>query len=719
MGASAVATPPLPPGFVLDAPTGGVPPLPPGFTLDAKPEPSVGKRLIQRAVGMPIAVGENALSLMGGGLGTVLGGLHGVQTGVGNLLGLSKGDPAKDIATTQHAVSYTPKSEMGKSLHEAISWPFQKWGQGTEAAGNALLDAGAPHGIASAVKTAGDLAPAALGKVPAVGAVTDALIEAGQKGVSAVSKGVGKAANLVTKEGPRRMVLDGLKDNIIGQENVPRVADALSKVETLIPERAPVPGAQGPTLPASKATVAEALAGDPVGTALQAHQKTTLAQPGGPSVKAADRLAEQNFAREAAKAERAAVTSPMREAALENANIANRMTPKLEADIAAKQEAVVNALQDQGRFGSMATGQASRVYQTPGLQPHIPGWLSSTLDTLQQPGTFRFKSEMPPNGELRSSIDINAGRPIARTLEKVDEPLKSAADIGRLKTRADELGTLPPPKEGFTAAHLDRTAEARTAQAEAADLVSTRKSQRDLSQYALDSLKAHGLEQLKSAPLVGSIKSISGSPGLRASDVVTKSLGDIGDKIQSLTSEHGTIHPKDLYMIRKEAGNVIEKYAQENKNFDQRLTAGLVKDVQKHIDDAIEKAGGIGWKDYLAKYADMSKGIDADILRSETMYKPAQPTNVGGPFNPEAATAHVLPNIFSKAITESKWGLGVLARLRSKAVQDAASDYYLHPEKLAADLKDVPQQRRGLIVNALLKQAAPYAAAGAMGRSQQ
>lgn len=110
--------------------------------------------------------------------------------------------------------------------------------------------------------------------------------------------------------------------------------------------------------------------------------------------------------------------------------------------------------------------------------------------------------------------------------------------------------------------------------------------------------------------LLKNISNIKNAPGFRASDVVSKSLTDVRDKISQLSNNKFKIDANDLYTVRKEIGNTISKYASENKNFDQRLTAGLQRDVQRHIDDAIEKASGGGWKAYLEKYVELSKPIN-------------------------------------------------------------------------------------------------------------
>ena len=117
-----------------------------------------------------------------------------------------------------------------------------------------------------------------------------------------------------------------------------------------------------------------------------------------------------------------------------------------------------------------------------------------------------------------------------------------------------------------------------------------------------DSLAQNGFFPLKSGPVLENIRRQVNSPGNRASDVVTKTLGAVDEKIASLTNKNGVIDSRDLYTVRKEIGNTIAKFADESKTWDQRLTAGLEKQIKSYIDDAIEGAGGTTWKEYLGTH---------------------------------------------------------------------------------------------------------------------
>jgi hypothetical protein len=185
-----------------------------------------------------------------------------------------------------------------------------------------------------------------------------------------------------------------------------------------------------------------------------------------------------------------------------------------------------------------------------------------------------------------------------------------------------------------------------------------------------------GASAVNSNTVVDQIDAILSQPGLRASDVVTKTLGDIKTKIGSLADKTGNIHAEDAYMIRKEVGNTIQKYAQETKSFDQRLTAGLQKDVQEFIDDAIEAGGGAGWRTYLQTYKDMSKPIDQ--MKVGKIIQEALTSSLGEAQRPRvfATAVRNAPQTMKKATGQSRYEKlsDVLTPKQEGAVQNVMSD---------------------------------------------
>ncbi len=241
-----------------------------------------------------------------------------------------------------------------------------------------------------------------------------------------------------------------------------------------------------------------------------------------------------------------------------------------------------------------------------------------------------------------------------------------------------------------------------------------------MRESALEAANAGGV---KSDAVTSGIDATLGKPGLRASDVVQSTLSDVKEKIAKFTNDQGAIDANDLYTIRKEIGNTIKKYAAEKQNWDKKLTAGLERDIQKAMDEAIESAGGAGWKQYLAEFAERSKGIEGHAARLKMVAKPAQRTNVGGGLNVAEETRAHIPNLLSrpamvvnavlKAAAGKKFGI-------EPRVDEIMADQYLNPQKLADALRTAGPAERSAIVKALMqfRQAPIVAGATAAGATQ-
>lgn len=250
-----------------------------------------------------------------------------------------------------------------------------------------------------------------------------------------------------------------------------------------------------------------------------------------------------------------ASTKPLRETALENANIAGTKGPQLAEAIASKRADSAGAVEDVRRLA-------------------IAKQLAE--DTAQS-GRGRLGADSQPIGMPRAGAKYSYGQELS---DLADRHMGGAADLS-----------------------VQRGAEAR------------------FLEMQKNSLAAHGLSPLEGNSVANSISGTMNQPGLRASDVVQKVLGNVRDKIKSLTNEHGVIDARDLYTIRKEIGNTIQTYSKETGNWDKRLTSSLEGKVQKYIDDAIEGAGGVGWKDYLSSYAKQAKKIEQMKLGQELEQK--------------------------------------------------------------------------------------------------
>jgi hypothetical protein len=270
--------------------------------------------------------------------------------------------------------------------------------------------------------------------------------------------------------------------------------------------------------------------------------------------------------------ERDAVTGPMRTAAIEAANTAGQKNPALLEQIAQKQQSLASALQNQGQLQTLAAQQ----------------------------------------GQLAGGSTIRAGSPEMRRII-MSEPMGNfPAD------RA--LGDMPLARPvGAWRGNEAAAKEAAEAAMEAARIAQQRSSEKKLSEYVLNSIEAHGLKELKPDAVVGAIDSQLKNPSVGPVPLVADYLGTLKNRIAEWTDpKTGVIDANALYAIRKNIGKNLEALAESNnQTFDKKLAQSIESSVQRAIDDAIEGAGGTGWKEYLKKYSTMS----AKISDAETASK--------------------------------------------------------------------------------------------------
>lgn len=207
-----------------------------------------------------------------------------------------------------------------------------------------------------------------------------------------------------------------------------------------------------------------------------------------------------------------------------------------------------------------------------------------------------------------------------RIEDKSNSIVSALRDTGRLKTIEAEQGVLAKnytPVEGQPVLpryvpNAERIPEAAAAASDTIKIEAQRKAERGFLERQLNSLQASGYSPLQVKGITSGIDGVLNQPGIRASDVVRKTVGSVREKLTELADKAGNIDARDLYTVRKEIGNTISTFAKESGNWDKKLTSGLERDIQKSMDAAIEKAGaGDLWTRYLSKYQELSKPINA------------------------------------------------------------------------------------------------------------
>jgi hypothetical protein len=141
------------------------------------------------------------------------------------------------------------------------------------------------------------------------------------------------------------------------------------------------------------------------------------------------------------------------------------------------------------------------------------------------------------------------------------------------------------------------------------------------SQAASDSLKSFGINPLKTDSLIGSIRNITDNPKFAGNKDLLNSVDAVADDIARWTDGNGVIDANALYAIRQHSVNsVIQRlYPSADETAQKRLAAGVLSSITPLIDDAIEAAGGAGWKKYLSSYKEGAQKIAERKLTGEAL----------------------------------------------------------------------------------------------------
>jgi hypothetical protein len=141
------------------------------------------------------------------------------------------------------------------------------------------------------------------------------------------------------------------------------------------------------------------------------------------------------------------------------------------------------------------------------------------------------------------------------------------------------------------------------------------------SQAAADSLKSFGIKPLKTDSLIGSIRNITDNPKFAGNKDLLNSVDAVADDIARWTDSNGVIDANALEAIRKHSVNsVIQRlYPSADATAQKRLAAGVLSSITPLIDDAIEAAGGAGWKKYLSSYKEGAQKIAERKLTGEAL----------------------------------------------------------------------------------------------------
>lgn len=145
-----------------------------------------------------------------------------------------------------------------------------------------------------------------------------------------------------------------------------------------------------------------------------------------------------------------------------------------------------------------------------------------------------------------------------------------------------------------------------------------------VAEQKIADLKAQGIEPLDVSGVTGKLRSLATAAGTRADPVQVKVLSSLENQIKDLAARNGgVIDAKDLYQLRKTGINDTIEAELRSGGLDpstqSKRIADMLGQVRPLVDEAIEKAGGKGWKDYLATHAAGMRQIEQKELAAKAM----------------------------------------------------------------------------------------------------
>jgi hypothetical protein len=141
------------------------------------------------------------------------------------------------------------------------------------------------------------------------------------------------------------------------------------------------------------------------------------------------------------------------------------------------------------------------------------------------------------------------------------------------------------------------------------------------AEAARQSLDAHGLRPLESAPVVARIGQKLRDPSLAGNVDVERSLTRVASDISKWTNGGGVIDAFALDSIRKNSVNaaIKELYPTADAKAQKALAAKVLETIRPVIIDAVEEAGGTGYRQYLRDYSLGMQRIAQNKLGAEAL----------------------------------------------------------------------------------------------------
>jgi hypothetical protein len=144
---------------------------------------------------------------------------------------------------------------------------------------------------------------------------------------------------------------------------------------------------------------------------------------------------------------------------------------------------------------------------------------------------------------------------------------------------------------------------------------------RNLAEGALAQLRASGLEPLTGKAITDRVVGVLKDPQYAGNDAMQKAVTRFVSDVNEWSNNGGVIDAFALDSLRKNSVNAAIRDLMPNADAKEqaRAAAGVMNSIKPVIVDAIERAGGAGYGEYLRNYADAMQGITKTKLSAKAL----------------------------------------------------------------------------------------------------
>jgi hypothetical protein len=175
---------------------------------------------------------------------------------------------------------------------------------------------------------------------------------------------------------------------------------------------------------------------------------------------------------------------------------------------------------------------------------------------------------------------------------------------------ATAFGQVRTPSRSTFPGELAQTAEQRAAGAAESSRLFGEVS-RD-AQRQLQTLERLGIRPLRSEEIITSLRQRLADTDIATNRDAAAAINRVNSMLDEWTNKFGVITPEALYAIRKNgvAGAIKDLNPTATEDARRKLAQSVLSEVTPLIDNAIERAGGTGWKNYLKTFEQGMRGIE-------------------------------------------------------------------------------------------------------------